>query len=134
MSYYTLVLHIIIFTISLENSQDDSVRVPLGETAVSCLYAFLSGKSQGVYEEIPQSIIDGCEMLGLTPDTTEIVIDFEKAVTFCPVSFYPVSFCPLSFCLSLSLSLSNIVTCPDKSIVEFRQVCLQDSGAADITI
>ena len=40
------------------------IRVPLGETAVSCVYAFLSGKSQNVYEEMLQSIVDGCERLG----------------------------------------------------------------------
>ena len=55
------------------------IRVPLGETAVSCVYAFLSGKSQNVYEEMLQSIVDGCERLGFTPDPTEIVLDFEKA-------------------------------------------------------
>ena len=40
------------------------IRVPLGEIPVSCVYVFLSGKSQRV---------------GFTPNPTEIVIYFEKA-------------------------------------------------------
>ena len=55
------------------------IRVPLGETAVSCVYAFLSGKSQIIYEELLQSIVDGCDKLGFTPDPSEIILDFEKS-------------------------------------------------------
>lgn len=55
------------------------IQVPLGETAGSCAYAFLSGELQSVYEERLQSIVDGCERLGFTPDPTQIVLDLEKS-------------------------------------------------------
>lgn len=56
------------------------LRVPLGESAVSCVYAFLPGKSQAVYEELFQAIVDRCENLGFDLDPNTIVCDFELAV------------------------------------------------------
>ena len=55
------------------------IRVPLGESAVSCVYGFLSGKSQSTYEEFLQAVLDGCCDLGYQPDPTTIVTDFEQA-------------------------------------------------------
>ena len=54
------------------------IRVPLGESAVSCVYGFLSGKSQSTYEQFLQAVLDGCCDLGYQPDPTTIVTDFEQ--------------------------------------------------------
>jgi len=55
------------------------IHVSLRESAVSCIYGFLSGKSQNTYEEFLQAILDGCSNLGYQPDPTTIVTDFEQA-------------------------------------------------------
>ena len=55
------------------------IRVPLGDTAVSCAYALLSHKTRDCYEEMLQAILDRCETLGFTPDPTTVVTDFELA-------------------------------------------------------
>ena len=52
------------------------VRVPLGPSAVTCVYAFLTGKSQSVYEEFLNSITANCDSLGFNVDPTTIIADF----------------------------------------------------------
>ena len=56
------------------------IRAPLGESAVTCVYALLPGKSQEVYETMFSAIQDKCEELGFGADPLHIVTDFEQAV------------------------------------------------------
>lgn len=56
------------------------IRAPLGNSAVTCVYAFLSCKTQSIYEELFSAIIDKCSELGYTPDPTTVITDFEQAV------------------------------------------------------
>ncbi|KAG7166465.1 putative Inosine-5'-monophosphate dehydrogenase 1b-like 13, partial [Homarus americanus] len=55
------------------------IRVLLGETSVSCVYALLLGKTQSIYEELLQAVITQCEHLGCYPDPSTIITDFEQA-------------------------------------------------------
>lgn len=56
------------------------IRVPLGLSAVTCVYAFLSAKSQSAYEELLRAILDKCDYLGFNPDPTNVMTDFERAM------------------------------------------------------
>src|SRR5271157_1638887 len=57
------------------------IRAPIGESAVTCVYAFLSCKSQDMYEEMLRAVVDACERVaGFSPDSTTVIIDFEQAV------------------------------------------------------
>jgi hypothetical protein len=56
------------------------IRAPLGDSAVTCVYAFLSCKTQSIYEELLQAVVDACERLSCSPDPMSIVVDFEQAV------------------------------------------------------
>ena len=56
------------------------IRAPLGETAVTCLYAFLSSKSQETYEELFGAVVRKCEDLGFSPDPSKVICDFEQSV------------------------------------------------------
>ncbi|KAL8574346.1 hypothetical protein ACOMHN_057338 [Nucella lapillus] len=53
---------------------------PLGDTAVSTVYALLQRKSQATYELLLQAIVDKCRLLHMEPDPSTIVIDFEQAM------------------------------------------------------
>ncbi|XP_076069776.1 uncharacterized protein LOC143041652 [Oratosquilla oratoria] len=55
------------------------IRCPLGESAITCVYAFLSGKTQSIYEELFQAIVEPCATLGFNLDPTTITTDFELA-------------------------------------------------------
>ena len=44
------------------------VRATLGESYVSCVYAFLSNKDQSTYEELLSAIVDKCADLRFQPD------------------------------------------------------------------
>ena len=57
-----------------------AIRVPFGEGALSCVYAFLSGKSQSTYEERLHAILNGYTDLGFQPNPTTVVTDFEQAI------------------------------------------------------
>ena len=61
-------------------SQLYNIRAPLGETSVACVYAFLNGKSQNVYEELFTAVNEKCEKLGFNCDLEHINMDFELAV------------------------------------------------------
>ncbi|WAR14185.1 hypothetical protein MAR_004290 [Mya arenaria] len=54
------------------------IRAPLGNTAVTCVYALLPGKSQEIYEELFQSLDQKCEEMGLTPDSSIVVILYNE--------------------------------------------------------
>ena len=56
------------------------IRAPLGETTISCTYAFLPGKSSHIYEELLQAIVHKMEELHIYPDPKIIITDFELAV------------------------------------------------------
>lgn len=56
------------------------IRVPLGQSAVTCIYAFLTGKSQALYEELLNAICNKCEQYGFNPDPATIIMDFEDAM------------------------------------------------------
>ena len=55
------------------------IRAPLGESAISCVYAFLSSKTQATYEELITAVLERCSDLGFQPDPTTIITDFEQA-------------------------------------------------------
>ena len=41
-----------------------AIRTKLGETAVTCCYALLSGEAQELYEEVIEAVLNRCETLG----------------------------------------------------------------------
>ena len=53
------------------------VRVPLGTSAVTTIYALLPGKTQGIYVEFFQAIVDACERLGFNVNPGNIICDLE---------------------------------------------------------
>ena len=54
------------------------IHVPLGDTAVSVVYAFLQHKTQDTYEELFKAVLEKCaEYLYLNPLT--VMFDFEQA-------------------------------------------------------
>ena len=55
------------------------IRAKLGNSAVTCAYALLTGKSQGQYEEMLKAVTRRCEDLGFSPDPTTVHMDFEQA-------------------------------------------------------
>ena len=55
------------------------IRVPLGECAVSCIYAFLPRKTQEVYEEMLQAVARKCEQMCFSADSSVIYSDFEQS-------------------------------------------------------
>ena len=55
------------------------IRAHLGESAVSCVYAFLSGKSTQIYQELLQAVLDKMETMQIYPDPRVVITDFELA-------------------------------------------------------
>lgn len=55
------------------------IRAPLGESAVSCVYALLSDKSQSIYETLLKAVVDNCDAMSYSVDPTTVVCDFEQA-------------------------------------------------------
>ena len=53
------------------------IRAALGETAVTCTYALLAGKSQAIYETMFKGIETKCAQLGIDLDPLTVVADFE---------------------------------------------------------
>ena len=56
------------------------IRAPLGDTSVTCVYAFMTGKSQALYEELFCSLNTKCAQLGFHLDPSVVVSDYELAV------------------------------------------------------
>lgn len=57
------------------------IRAALGETSIACVYAFMSSKSQGLYEELFRAINVRSNALGFDLYPRIITIDFELAVS-----------------------------------------------------
>lgn len=55
------------------------IRAPLGDSAVSCVYAFLPGKSAQVYQELLQAVLNKMETMQIYPDPRVVITDFELA-------------------------------------------------------
>ena len=51
-------------------------RVPLGESAVTCVYVFLPNKNQATYEEFFTAIQDKCHSLGFDVDPVTVTVKF----------------------------------------------------------
>ena len=56
------------------------IRAKVGESAVTCAYSLMTGKSQALYEEMLQAISSRSEQLGFSPDPVNIHMDFEQSV------------------------------------------------------
>ena len=56
------------------------IRVPLGETAVTVVYAFLQSKTQSINEELLHAVLDKCSEYMLYPDPLTVLVDFELSV------------------------------------------------------
>lgn len=56
------------------------IRVPLGETCVSSVYALLPSKTQAIYEECLTAILDACVLKDVRPTPNRIVADYEIAI------------------------------------------------------
>jgi hypothetical protein len=53
------------------------ITASLGNKAVSCVYAFLTGKTTQIYKRLLQTIIDNINRLGLNIIPLTIITDFE---------------------------------------------------------
>ena len=51
----------------------------MADRAVLCVYAFLQRKSQETYEAMLRAVDERCSTLGVTPNPTTVVTDFESA-------------------------------------------------------
>ena len=56
------------------------IRAKVGDSAVTCAYSLMTGKSQALYEEMLQAIVSRSEQLGFSPDPVNIHMDFEQSV------------------------------------------------------
>ena len=54
------------------------IRAPLDASAVSCVYALLPGKTEALYMEILNAVVNRCRHFGRNPLPTSVVMDFEK--------------------------------------------------------
>ena len=77
------------------------IRVPLGNTAASAVYALMERKSQQSYQELFQAILDYCDTADLpAPTPFTVLCDFELAViralraVLPPCCGYPGMFIP----------------------------------------
>jgi len=55
------------------------IRAPHDTSAVFCVYALLSRKSQTVYETLLKAVVDKCDAMSYRVDPTTVVCDFEQA-------------------------------------------------------
>ena len=62
--------------------QLDVIRAKLDDGAISCVYAFLSGKAAHNYNALFAAIIGRCHTLGIFPAPTNVITDFEMAVYY----------------------------------------------------
>ena len=56
------------------------IHIPLDESAISTVYAFMSRKSEASYNELFQIIENKCRTLGMKLDPITVMVDFEKAM------------------------------------------------------
>ena len=64
------------------------IHVPLGETTIPAVYAFLQRKTQDIYEELLEAIVNRCRTLGAEVDPTYVNIDFEVSVKNALISVF----------------------------------------------
>ena len=62
------------------------IRCPLGNTAISVVYALLQRKTQETYEILLRAVIDKCSEFHQDPDPTTAVIDFEMTMVHALIS------------------------------------------------
>ena len=55
------------------------IHIPLGDTTVPVVYAFMQRKSEDTYTELFQTLSDSCDNLGVSADPDTVTIDFEIA-------------------------------------------------------
>ena len=55
------------------------IRAPIGDSAITCVYSFLSSKTQEAYEELFHAITLKSEELGFNLDPTRVISDYEQA-------------------------------------------------------
>jgi hypothetical protein len=56
------------------------IRVPLGESYVTCVYALMSGKSYDDYKKMLECVSSKCAALGYQPSPSFVMTDFEMSV------------------------------------------------------
>ncbi|KAL8587591.1 hypothetical protein ACOMHN_045280 [Nucella lapillus] len=68
------------------------IRAELGNSAISCVYALICGKHQGVYEELFRAIVTKCQEEHLYPDPVTVTLTFRKRLsrlfTLCLVNMF----------------------------------------------
>ena len=64
------------------------IRASLGESAITCIYAFMALKTEESYIELIQIINDKCAALGTALDPTTVMMDFEKAMMNAILRFF----------------------------------------------
>ena len=80
------------------------IRAPLGDAAVTCVYALLSGKSQAVYDEMFRGMEAKCEELGFNLDPSTVTADFEVESVYY-FDIYTLVFIIITITRLLSMSL-----------------------------
>ena len=56
------------------------IHVPLGDSTVPAVYAFLERKTESTYQELFEAISDRCGEFGADLEPSTVIIDFELAV------------------------------------------------------
>ena len=56
------------------------IHVPMGDTAVTAVYAFLPTKTRASYEQLFQCLVDKCAEQNLEMNVQTVITDFEDAV------------------------------------------------------
>ena len=56
------------------------IRASLADSAISCVYGFLSGKSQEIYQDFLSAVLDKGEALGLDMNPVTTMTDFELSL------------------------------------------------------
>lgn len=57
------------------------IRVPVGESAITAIYALLQRKTQASYEQLLRAVVNGCAAAGLQqPAPASVHCDFELAM------------------------------------------------------
>ena len=64
------------------------IRVPLDESAITTVYAFMLNKSEASYMELFQILTNKCRSLGMTLDPAIVTVDFEKAMMNTIVNYF----------------------------------------------
>jgi len=68
------------------------ICAPLEDTSVTCMYAFITGKSQDMYEELFRSLNSKCSQLSFQLDPSVVISHFEQAVTGAVVTYSVITY------------------------------------------